>query len=53
MKDVERNVTIDAISMIRRPGTSVRTTAQARNVPVTVATSATPVAMMSVLRMAQ
>ena len=49
---VEMNGITEASSTRRRPGMSVRTTAQARNVPDTTAIAAVPAAMISVLRMA-
>ena len=52
MNGVEMNGTIEAISTMFRPGMSVRTTLQARNVPAIAAKSAAPVAMMTVLTMA-
>ncbi len=50
---VVMNGTIAVISISRRPGMSVRTTAHARKVPATVATSEAPEATTIVLRMAQ
>ena len=49
---VEMIGAIDANSTSQRPGISVRATAQARNVPTTMAIAAVLDAMMMVLRMA-
>jgi hypothetical protein len=52
MNGVEMNGTIEAASMMRHPGRSVRTTAHAMKVPNTVAISAAPPAIIRVLRIA-
>ena len=53
MKGVDMNGTIEAASTIRRPGISVRTTAQAMKVPNVVAKNDAQQAMMRVLRIAR
>jgi len=52
MNGVEMNGTIEAASTMRRPGMSVRTTAQAMKVPKAVAISDAPPAITSVLTIA-